>query len=579
MQHWTKVLAGLLLLNLSVTAQHDIQVKKEATQEVPKGWHLLDATKDSLSGISLNRTYDFLKGKKSKPVIVAVIDSGIDTAHEDLKKVLWRNPKEIPGNGKDDDGNGYVDDVYGWNFLGGSDGRNIKKESGEVARVYHRWKAKFGGTVNEAALSEEEKDQYKMWKKASKQLDVDPQEQVELMFLEIALKTAKKHDKVLRTELKKEVYSTQELEKFEAITAQGKQAKYGYLTFVKILELEPEETNTSIFEQLDDYVNGKKEAHEAKDKAPVNYRADIVKDNYFDFNDRFYGNSDVMGPDPKHGTHVSGIIAAQRGNGIGVDGVADNVQLMTLRAVPDGDEYDKDIALAIRYAVDNGAKVINMSFGKGFSPEKKWVDDAVKYAESKDVLLVHAAGNESANTDEKENYPNPFFKSSNTKAPNFITVGASSDPRIKDSYVAEFSNYGKKSVDVFAPGVKIYSTIPGGNQYGSLQGTSMASPVVAGVAGLIRSYYPTLTAKQVKAAIEKSVTVSDEPVFVTKPGAKEKVLLTDLSATGGIINAYKAIKIASEMDENPPAPKEEKKPAPKPQQLPKSTFKNKPIKQ
>ncbi|HEX8334503.1 MAG TPA: S8 family serine peptidase, partial [Segetibacter sp.] len=311
MQHWTKVLAVLLLLNLSATAQHDIKVKTAAVQEVPKGWHLLDATKDSFSGISLNRSYEFLKGKKSKPVIVAVIDSGIDTAHEDLKKVLWRNPKEVAGNGKDDDGNGYVDDVYGWNFIGGKDGRNIKKEAGEVARVYHRWKSKFSGTVNEATLSTEEKEQYEMWKKASKQLEVDPQDQVEVMFLEIALKTARKHDQVLRAEMKKEVYSTEELEKFEAVTPQAKQAKYGYLTFVKILELESDETNASIFEQLDDYVSGKKTAQEAKEKPPVNYRADIVKDNYYDFNDRFYGNNDVMGPDPKHGTHVSGIIAAQ----------------------------------------------------------------------------------------------------------------------------------------------------------------------------------------------------------------------------------------------------------------------------
>ncbi|HEX8334918.1 MAG TPA: S8 family serine peptidase, partial [Segetibacter sp.] len=267
------------------------------------------------------------------------------------------------------------------------------------------------------------------------------------------------------------------------------------------------------------------------------------------------------------------------GNGIGVDGVADNVQIMTIRAVPDGDEYDKDIALAIRYAVDNGAKVINMSFGKSFSPEKKWVDEAVKYAESKDVLLVHAAGNEAANTDEKENYPNPFLKPSNTKAPNWLTVGASSDPHIKDSYVADFSNYGKKSVDVFAPGVKIYSTIPGGNQYGSLQGTSMASPVVAGIAGLIRSYYPGLTAKQVRTAIEKSVTVSDNPISVTKPGTKEKVFITELSATGGIVNAYNAVQIAAGMDATI-APKEEKKPVAKPvNKLPKSTFKNKPVKQ
>jgi subtilisin family serine protease len=249
-----------------------------------------------------------------------------------------------------------------------------------------------------------------------------------------------------------------------------------------------------------------------------------------------------MANTPLHGTHVSGIIGAVRNNGKGGDGIADNVRIMTVRAVPDGDEHDKDIALAIRYAVDNGAQIINMSFGKGFSPEKKWVDDAVRYAESKGVLLVHAAGNDSKNIDTMENYPSPVYVTDKKRSGTWLTVGASGDPKI-GGLTANFSNYGKKEVDVFAPGVRIYSTVPGGNTYNNLQGTSMASPVVAGTAAFLLSYYPNLSAKQLKEIIERSAQKTD--VKGMRPGTDESINLSDISKTGGLLNAYEAIKLAA----------------------------------
>jgi cell wall-associated protease len=303
------------------------------------------------------------------------------------------------------------------------------------------------------------------------------------------------------------------------------------------------------------------------DKEPEDYRGEVVQDKYDDLNDRFYGNNDVMATNPMHGTHVAGIIGAVRNNGIGINGVADNVRIMAIRAVPDGDEHDKDIALAIRYAVDNGAKVINMSFGKSFSPQKKWVDDAMKYAESKDVLLVHAAGNESTDIDHAENYPNPIYQQNGKRTTNWISVGASGPEA--DELAASFSNYGKKEVDVFSPGVKIYSTLPGGNVYGNEQGTSMASPVTAGLAALILSYYPELSASQVKEIIIKSVTpVTGLQVFKpSKEGEENLVTFSDLSASGGVINATEAIKLAESYK---PA---SLKPVPKKSTLPKSTVK------
>ena len=317
-------------------------------------------------------------------------------------------------------------------------------------------------------------------------------------------------------------------------------------------------SNKVLIEGITEFYNGEKSKIEAAEKEPENYRGSIVKDNYDDVNDRFYGNNDVMATTAMHGTHVAGIIGAVRGNNIGVNGVADNVRIMMIRAVPDGDEHDKDIANAIRYAVDNGALVVNMSFGKSFSPEKKWVDDAVKYAESKGVLLVHAAGNDGKNIDEADNFPTARYDNNPaTKATNWITVGASG-PTSKD-LTASFSNYGK-DVDVFSPGVEIYSTLPGGNEYGNQQGTSMASPVTAGIAALILSYYPELSAKQVKYVIEKSV--SPVTTFkVTKPGSEEEVNLSDISKTGGVVNAYEAIKLAGTLKGERTAPKALPKPS------------------
>jgi subtilisin family serine protease len=524
---------------------------KAFAQDIPKGWHLLDQIDDHYYGISLNKAYQFLKdhNRQSKQVIVAVLDSGVDTTHEDLKDNLWRNPKEIPGNGIDDDGNGYIDDVYGWNFLGGKDGRNIKKCSDERSRIYHRYKADFlYKTIDTTTLSYDEKSHYTIWKKAASELNFSAEEQTELMYVDITAKAIKKHDKILRKELEQEEYTVETLEKFEPNSKIGREAKLGYLTCMKILGIESEETNRSTIEQLDEYIDGKKAAFESKEQIPVDYRSQIVKDNYADISDNHYGNNDVMGPNPMHGTHVTGIIGAKRNNGIGMDGVADNVLVMMVRVVPDGDEYDKDVALGIRYAVNNGAKVINMSFGKSFSPEKPWVDSAIRYAASKDVLIIHAAGNDGADNDIKDNFPSPYSQKYNNTVDNFLNIGASSDPKISKSLTADFSNYGKENVDLFAPGVKIYSTLPGKSKYGNLQGTSMSTPIVTGLAALLRSYYPELSAVQIKKILMESVMIPDSTIENIKPGPDHTpVAFATLSRTGGIVNAYYAVSAADLM--------------------------------
>lgn len=519
-----------------------LTLSASAQREAPNGWHLSDPAVSGYNGINLGKAYDFLKGKKSNTVVVAVIDSGIDTLHEDLRPVLWTNPKEVPGNGVDDDKNGYVDDVHGWNFLGSKDGRNVGADSYESARVYHRFKARFAGVTDPSALSKDDQTLYEMWKRSAAEVQGgDPTNAFQLMMLGNAYRAAQSADTTLQRELGKKEFTAAEVQAATPTTEGGKAAKKKYLFLFQGLGLEMTRTNKEVLTEIGEYVEGEERKASAKNEAPRNYRGEVVKDNEADFNDRNYGNNDVMASTATHGTHVSGIIAAARANGKGVDGVADNVRIMTLRAVPDGDEHDKDIALAVRYAADNGAKVINMSFGKGFSPEKGWVDEAVKYAQSKGVLLVHAAGNDGANIDTTWNFPTPVF-TDKTRATNWITVGASAAP--KNALVASFSNWGKNEVDVFAPGHNIYSSVPGGNTYRSLSGTSMASPVVAGLAALILQYYPKLSPEQVKTVIEQSATPFTGEV--TQPhGGKTK--LSELSRTGGVVNAYAAVVMADEL--------------------------------
>jgi subtilisin family serine protease len=511
-----------------------------AQKEVPKNWHQLDPATSGYNGISLDKAYSLIKTKKLKSnrVIVAVIDSGIDTLHEDLKPILWTNPKEIPGNGIDDDKNGYIDDVHGWNFIGGKDGRNVKEDSYEAARVYHNLKSKWEGRSANDATSPSDKIEFANYVRAKEKTvgDIDPAQMKQLQFM---LSKITVGDSIIRKELGKEEYTSLDMENYKPTDANAKMAK-GLLVTISKSNNTTDITN----KQLIDEMNGEIRKGDAVKEAPKTYRKDVVGDDESNLNDRDYGNNDIMASTPFHGTHCSGIIAAARNNGKGVDGIADNVRIMMVRAVPDGDEHDKDIANAIRYAVDNGAQIISMSFGKDFSPEKQWVDDAFRYAASKNVLLVHAAGNDSKNVDTTYNFPNPFYIDGKGRANNIITVGASGDKK-NGGLTASFSNYGAKEVDVFAPGVNINSTVPGGNTYGDASGTSMACPVVAGIAALLLEYYPNLTAVQLKEAIEKSVVVSKEKV--NNPETKEKVLLSTLSKTGGFVNAYEAVKYAGNM--------------------------------
>jgi len=531
------VLLSALFLHLATPespAQTVTAARTHPTHAANYNWFNEDAGLDNVLGISADRAYiELLKNRKSTPVIVAVIDGGVDTSHEDLRKTLWTNKKEIAGNGKDDDGNGYVDDIHGWDFIGGKTG-DVNHDTEEITRLVAALGPKYANS--DRPKSDSEKKEFDLYQKAKENYDKDlSKDQEQAGILDKLYNTVKESADLVKAELK-----TKKIDSVSVKSYKGTDPRVGQAVSImmRMFQFGIKDIDAGLAEIADE----RKHFQSLVDyglNLKYNPRT-IVGDNYADLYEQHYGNADVMGPDALHGSHVSGIIGALRNNNVGIKGVADNVQIMAIRTVPDGDERDKDVANAIRYAVDNGAQIVNMSFGKSFSPGKEAVDKAVRYAEQKGVLLVHAAGNEAANKDSVPNYPSRTYNDG-TVATNWIEVGASS--RTNDqNLVASFSNYGKASVDVFAPGVNILSTVPHRNGYITESGTSMASPVVTGLAAVLKEYFPSLTPAEIRKIImDSSVKYTTR---VLRPGSQELVPFNRLSISGGIANLYNAIQMA-----------------------------------
>ena len=526
---------------LSVFFSSLIGVRAQSTIYNAHGWQLLDYRTDSVFGAGVNRAYkELLSGKKASPVIVAVIDMGVDTVHEDLLGHIWTNPKEIPGNGIDDDHNGYVDDIHGWNFLGGKDGKNIDVESYESYREYYKMRkmapGNFAGRFSDSLYRE----------KVRKYFLKDSMQQVKTVSsLEMILPQMEVADSLLMENLHKDSIFVRDVMDYEPSDSAFALLKRNSLMYFRKYGITPDMSLGVFVQEGEKYLQSARRKLDDYSRDPDAQRREMVGDDFNDPDNRNYGNNNVSAGNDAHGTHVAGIIAASRNNGKGIDGIDEQVYIMCLRAVPDGDERDKDVALAIRYAVDNGARIINMSFGKYFSPGKKWVDDAVRYAERHDVLLVHAAGNEYVNLDSVDHYPMPQYQDHGANSCCYISVGANSGG--PDSLIlARFSNYGKKQVDLFAPGVKVYSTLPG-NRYASYSGTSMAAPMVSGIAAMLLEYYPRLSARQLKYILMVSVMKLPDPQ-VKWIATGKSVDFNQLSVSGGIVNAYNALLLAATIE-------------------------------
>lgn len=514
-------------------------------QVQPDGnWYVKDPILNKVEGVGSERAQTEFTLKNQREIIVAVIDSGVDIMHEDLKNKIWNNPGEVgvDANGKDkrtnqidDDQNGYVDDVYGWNFIGSKDGRHVAFENVEVTRESLRYDKKI---ANGDTLTTEEKAYFeKVNADYNKQRNETEENLKGLVTLEASAIASKK---ILKDKINMDDYSSEKLEAIVSEDADVLKAK------VTLQEITKNFRSVARFFRILDY-----ERNSLNYNLNKNFNArEIVGDDPDDFNQADYGNNDVTGPDASHGTHVSGIIAAERNNGLGINGIAQNVKIMALKVVPNGDERDKDIVMAIRYAIKNGAQIINMSFGKKYSPSKEKIDEAFLKASEKGILIFHAAGNDASNNDEVTFYPNRRIMNSPIQSavvPNWLEVGASAQIRgLK--MVAPFSDFGKKDVDLFSPGYELNSSIPG-NKYAVYSGTSMASPAAAGVGALLMSNFDAMTAAQAKAILLHETRQYPE-LLVHLPGSQAldlPVPFAGLSATGGVIDAFKSIRFAREL--------------------------------
>ncbi len=526
-------------------------VKGEILVDQPQSlgnWFIKDPYLNQLEGVSSEKSQTDFNLKNQKEIIVAVIDSGVDINHVDLKNKIWNNPGEVgldsQGHDKrtnqiDDDQNGFIDDVYGWNFIGSADGKHVSYDTLEVTRESLRYDLKIadGEKLTEAEIKYFEvvnKDYQQQFESAQKNLK-------ELLPIEAIASVAQN---ILKNKIKLEDFSEISLQKIASTDPEVMQARKDLLDVVA--KFRTVARFFRIFKttqaDLDYFLNKQFDARK------------IVGDDPNDFTQVHYGNNDVMGPDASHGTHVAGIIAAESGNGIGIDGVAQNVKIMVLKVVPNGDERDKDVALAVRYAVNNGAHVINMSFGKSYSPFKSKIDAEFLKAAEKGILIFHAAGNEASNNDDKAGYPNRNVQDAAVlaqpeKISTWLEVGASTSQNGL-GLVASFSDYGQKDVDLFSPGYEINSTIPG-DQYAVYSGTSMAAPVAAGVGALLMSNFENMTGAQAKAILLHEVRTYPN-LLVHLPGSEKldlPVPFKTLSATGGVIDAYRSIRFAKELSQ------------------------------
>ncbi len=500
-----------------------------------KFWHLKDIEKDSLPGISLERAYtELLKKRKAHPIIVAVLDSEVNIKHKDLKNQIWVNPKEIPENGIDDDSNGYIDDIHGWNYIGTQKNDSVVFSSFSYTEIIKKYDFKYKNlSLKEVSLNE--KKQYEIYQSALKKYNKELEKRKSNLNRYIGIQ--KKYNKskaILNTYFLKKNYDQKQLDSL--LPAIKDEEKKKYISYMKTY-LRYDINNETLVER--------QKVQEKMIKQNLNIKHNgryLTKDDFNDISDFPYGNNKVDGTNKiSHGTKIVSLIASKI-NHKEVKGIIDTAQIMCLNTSTSGDEFDKDIALAIRYATDNGARVINMSFGKSFSLHPKWVKEAIIYAESKNVLVITSSGNDGEDLDKNYNYPNDALDDGIEYANNFLRVGATTH-ELDSTLVRSTSNYGKKEVDIFAPGHKINCF--NWNDIAIDSGTSLSSAVVSGVAALIFSYYPNLTAAEVKEIIMESGLPID--IMVNKPSKskeKEKVPFSSLSKSGKIVNAYNALIMA-----------------------------------
>lgn len=530
--------------------------KTDLTSLEMQTWHQKDYVSDGIPGISLEKWYHENKTKKNNSIIVALIDTQIDLKHEDLQGQFWTNSKEIPDNNIDDDHNGYIDDIQGWSFTGTKNNGYVVWSNYEYVRILRDWGPLYQNKT-EDQISQKEINDYKEYLKAAEMFrKKDSYYKNWLKSLNYNVSVFPLVKDTLKYFFPKEDYTYQQLDSMYKIhkindksyiqRRNDKDKDLGALIDYMMINLETNQKTLEAIKdkqtQIDSVVNK---------NLNINYNERLSIGDNPSILEKGYGNNNISNTKEgyrliqNHSTMMAGVIGGNKNNTLGVKGILQNVKFMPLNISPSGDEHDKDIAMAVYYAVDNGAKIINMPLGKEFSLHKQWIIDAFKYAEKQNVLIVHSAGNSGLDIDKNPVYPNDTSLDINVEfCNNFITVG-STNHILNDKFVSNYSNYGKENVDLFAPGEEIYTTAAG-NSYKVDSGTSLSTPMVSGTAALIWTYYPTLTAKEVKEIILNSGTSYDLEVII--PGTKDKkIKFSELSKSGKVLNTYNAMILAKKV--------------------------------
>lgn len=567
----------LLLITIPAFSVAGLKAQDNKTDQSSRDWYNCSFDREGVYGAEVNKAYEFLAGKKLKKTpVIAFICNGMDIEHEELSHAVWTNPKE-KDNGKDNDRNGLAGDLHGWNFIGGANGDVIVRGPNYGDLEYYRLRDKYitlyrrdgqfqrmeiGPGITDVKLvpadAPENIDEYDYFLKISANdrsplMNRHKGYQFSLVYEDYLNKF---NDNILKMYPGKELVTFNDFKVMvndpAYVDLDDEWARIAAFYMGVSLQMAPNKDNWhGMYAAYDrnEFVKSSYDSYQQLLKrVDFDVRNRIVGDDPYDLNDRVYGNNSLLTANCAVNVLKAGVIFSKRNNGIGGDGIADFAKLMTLVAYPEqSSPYTKDLVLGIRYAVDHGADVIVMSYqqpGIYSEGDRKWMYDALRYAEDKGVLVIFPVWENSADLDKYDYFPNRFM--GERELTNLLIVG----PSDKQGAPTVKSNYGEKGLDLFAPSVNIYSTMTG-DIYNNATSVQLGAGIAAGVAALVKGYYPTLNGSQIRTLLMETVTPREgaeveKEHIVNGRLANDIFLFEELSGSGGIINAYNAVRAAEQ---------------------------------
>jgi subtilisin family serine protease len=533
-----------------------------------ENWHHL-APEDGVFGAAIERAHAAARESglrpARRPITIALIGGGIDISHKAISDIIWVNRRERRINGRDNDRNGWIDDRHGWNFLG-NDTMTINSLSTMGDREFLRLKDKYnhflfvedgiaymfddelGALVETEPPADMEEFEYFLRVVTESEL---AETNRGVMLAKAVVWYIREIGHSMRMAYPERVLTRTDFGEFvraQQSTTAMQDALFAFIDLM-FMSANTEDWNTMAAFADTEFIPIQELRHERAMARRFPRERELIGDDPNDLNDKGYGNNNLLANNALRNTMIAGIIGAGGGQSE-IRGITNNVQIMTLRIEADfGEPYMKDMALAIRYAVEQGADIIQLGATNRLFPrhQSHWVEEALRYAEQRNVLVVIPVRDLSSNLDDFPFYPNRNLSTGTLS--NIITVAAS------DSLGNPFlwANFSETELDIFAPGVEIKSAMPG-NRYAIDSGSAYAAAMVTGVAAFIKNYFPQITPAQMRQLLIDTVTdrsdAEVEKQYRATAGsmrgriATDLFLFSDLCVSGGILNAERAIKEA-----------------------------------